>query len=179
MSTDSGLLQDYLAAAGAPPDKVAVTDGRTALSWGELAARSDRLARFLAAAGVGRGDRVVVCLRRSPEFLPAILGILQAGAAYVPLDPKSPPERWRRIVADCAPRLLLGDSHTLQPLATVAGAIPTVDLKDADCSPAAAGTAFPGICSMDRRPRSLRNSPLTIWRTFSIPPVPPGRRKGS
>ena len=143
MSTDSGLLQDYLAAAGAPPDKVAVTDGRTALSWGEVAARSDRLARLLTAAGVGRGDRVVVCLRRSPEFLPAILGILQAGAAYVPLDPKSPPERWRRIVADCAPRLLLGDSHTLQPLATVAGTIPTVDLKDADCSPAAAGTAFP------------------------------------
>ena len=94
-------------------EKIAVTDGRTALTFGELATTSDRLAHFLMTLGVSRGDRVAYFLKRSSECLSATVGILKTGAAYIPLDQKTPPERWRQIIDDAAPQVLLCDHHTL------------------------------------------------------------------
>jgi amino acid adenylation domain-containing protein len=113
---DRNLLQDYLEPWSAYPERVAVTDGRRAITYGELTESSSRLAGLLVECNVGRGDRVAVCTRRSPDYLWAILGIIRAGAAYVPLDPKAPPERWRKIVDDCAPSALVGDLSSIQAI---------------------------------------------------------------
>ncbi|MRR55344.1 MAG: amino acid adenylation domain-containing protein [Deltaproteobacteria bacterium] len=124
---DGYLVQHYLDPLPAPPEKVACTDGRKAITYGYLADFSSRLATILSQVGVRRKDRVALCLHRTPDFLPAILGILKADAAYVPLDPKSPPERWQQIVGDCAPAAILCDGQTFVPLAgAVKAGIPRI-----------------------------------------------------
>ncbi|MGJ5178590.1 amino acid adenylation domain-containing protein [Bradyrhizobium oligotrophicum] len=71
-------------------DRVAVTDGSIQLTYAELDRRANRFAHRLVACGIGREDRVGVYLDRSCAMVVAILGILKAGAAYVPLDPGDP-----------------------------------------------------------------------------------------
>jgi amino acid adenylation domain-containing protein len=108
------LVHKYLDdAAELDSEKPAVTDGRTVLSFGELAYESNHLAGFLVSLGICRGDRVAYYLKRSPECITATMGILKAGAAYVPLDQKTPPERWRRIIEDAAPRAIICNRITL------------------------------------------------------------------
>lgn len=108
------LGHHYLDQAAARfPGKCAVTDGRTSLTFGELASASGRLASLLACLGVVRGERVAYFLKRSPDCITATLGILKAGAAYVPLDHKTPPERWQSIIADAAPRAIICSAATL------------------------------------------------------------------
>jgi non-ribosomal peptide synthetase-like protein len=72
-----------------------------AISYGEVEARSNQLARFLQKQGVERGSRVGLLLPRSPELYIAILAILKAGGAYVPLDPEYPADRIDYILDDC------------------------------------------------------------------------------
>ena len=75
------------------PDAVALVAGDRAMTYGELLRRARRLARRLAGLGVARGDLVGVLLDRGPEMVAAFLGVLEAGAAYLPLDPGQPGER--------------------------------------------------------------------------------------
>ncbi|HYX23529.1 MAG TPA: amino acid adenylation domain-containing protein, partial [Thermoanaerobaculia bacterium] len=77
------------------------------LSYGDLEARSNQLARYLVRLGVLPGDLVGLCLERSVEMVVAILGVLKAGAAYVPLDPAYPQERLAFLVADSRPPVVL------------------------------------------------------------------------
>ncbi|UYM25874.1 AMP-binding protein [Streptomyces sp. AD16] len=93
--------------AAARPDAVAVVAGRDRLSYARLDARAEELARHLAARGVRPGDRVAVSLPRSAGLVVALLAVLKAGAAYVPLDPAHPAERLRATLADAAPVLTL------------------------------------------------------------------------
>ncbi|HEX2077347.1 MAG TPA: amino acid adenylation domain-containing protein, partial [Longimicrobium sp.] len=96
--------------AARTPDAAAVSiDGRE-LSFAELDAWSDRLSRVLRGRGVGVESRVAVCLERGPGLVAALLAILKAGAAYVPLDPGYPPERLAWVLEDCGAALLLTDS---------------------------------------------------------------------
>ena len=106
------------AAAEERPDAAAVVgaEGRT-VSYGELAGRARRLAAELARYGVGPGGRVAICSRRTPEAVAAVLGAVEAGAAYVPLDPASPPARLAATVADCAAAAVLTDAETAPVLA--------------------------------------------------------------
>ncbi len=118
--TSPFLVQHYAdAAARRRPDKEAVVDGHGALGYRELVAAANRLARALAACGVRRHDRVALCQQRSRHVIVAILGILKAGAVYVPLDHKAPPERWRCILEDCRPRAVIGDPATVAALAAL------------------------------------------------------------
>ncbi len=89
------------------PEAVAVAYEGGALRYAELNARANRLARHLAERGVGPEARVALCLERSPEMVVAVLGVLKAGAAYVPLDPDYPEDRLRYMLADSAPAVLL------------------------------------------------------------------------
>jgi|GEM_PF-3338886 len=82
------------------PEATAVVFAGERLCYGELDARVNRLARYLAGRGVKPGMLVGVMLPRSPEMLIALLAIWKAGAAYVPLDPAYPPERIAVIVED-------------------------------------------------------------------------------
>ena len=84
------------------PGAVAVVFGEQSLSYGELNARANRLARFLGAHGVVAGTLVGVCLERGLDLVVGLLGVLKAGGAYVPLDPEYPAERLAFMVEDTA-----------------------------------------------------------------------------
>ena len=103
-----GTIHELLSAQAArAPDAVAVVCGDASLSYGEVARRARRLARRLLALGIAPEERVALYAGRSPELIIAFLGILAAGAAYLPLDPSSPPERLAWMLADAGARVLL------------------------------------------------------------------------
>ncbi|MFF9568811.1 amino acid adenylation domain-containing protein [Streptomyces sp. NPDC014685] len=106
------LDQLFDAAADRDPAATAVTgcalDGSTrSLAYGELARQKDELASTLRAAGAGPGGLVAVAVPRSPEQVVALVAVVTAGAAYVPLDPAYPDERLAYVLADTAPRVVL------------------------------------------------------------------------
>src|SRR5215216_6014742 len=107
MSTPS-LHTRFVDAAARHAGRIAVVDpGRGAITYAALAQLSDRLRDRLHAAGVRRGDRVGIYLRKSIDVVASILGILKAGAAYVPVDSGAPPERNAFIMANCEVRALV------------------------------------------------------------------------
>ncbi|HEX6373985.1 MAG TPA: amino acid adenylation domain-containing protein [Longimicrobium sp.] len=93
--------------AARTPDAVAVALGADALTYRELDGRANRLARWLRRHGVAPEARVGLCLERGPELVTAMLGVLRAGAAYVPLDPAYPAERLALVAADSGIAVLL------------------------------------------------------------------------
>ncbi len=93
------------------PERVAVQFEDERLTYSELDARADRLARRLRKRGVGPESLVGVCLERGAEMVVALLAILKAGAAYVPLDPGYPAERLRFMTADSSPVLVVASSR--------------------------------------------------------------------
>ncbi|MER5631507.1 non-ribosomal peptide synthetase [Streptomyces nitrosporeus] len=86
--------------AAAKPDRPAVACGSVTLGYGELLARADALAAGLAERGVRPGERVALLMPPSAEMVVAALGVLRAGAAYVPLHPGDPEARLRAVLAD-------------------------------------------------------------------------------
>ncbi len=93
----------------AHPKAKAVADARSSLSYAELDARSDALAKRLRAAGVMPGAIVGVALDRSLAAIVAVLAVLKAGAAYLPLDVTYPPERVAYMLGDADARVVLVD----------------------------------------------------------------------
>ncbi|WTJ47677.1 amino acid adenylation domain-containing protein [Streptomyces atratus] len=111
-----GIVERVRALAEAVPDALAVQDERMTVTYGELVARADRLSVRLAEHGVSGGDRVVLFLDRGVDAVTAVLGVLGAGAAYVPLDTGAPRARSADILADSGARILLTGSEG-EPLA--------------------------------------------------------------
>lgn len=112
------------------PDAPALRSGEDWIAAGELELRAARLALRLRGAGVARGARVGVLLERSPEMVLALLGVLHAGAAYVPLDPAQPVERLRAMIEDAGAAPVLCDAAS-QALVAELGATPLrIDLAD-------------------------------------------------
>ncbi|WP_170247387.1 non-ribosomal peptide synthetase, partial [Nonomuraea zeae] len=99
------------------PNGVAVVFGDAKLTYAELNARANRLARHLIAEGIGPEDLVALMLPRGPELIVALLGILKSGAAYLPIDPDQPAERNALVIDDARPRYLL----TTTDIASAAG----------------------------------------------------------
>ncbi|HEX9945239.1 MAG TPA: amino acid adenylation domain-containing protein, partial [Thermoanaerobaculia bacterium] len=89
------------------PDAVALEVGDERISYGELEARADRLARRLLRLGAGLETRVGLCTERSAAFVVGLLGILKAGGAFVPLDPSYPAERLAFMAEDSGLALLV------------------------------------------------------------------------
>jgi len=89
------------------PDATALILGRSSISYQELNVRANRLAHQLIAQGVGAEDRVAIALPRSLEMISSLLGILKAGAAYVPLDPDYPAERLALMLEDAHPKCVM------------------------------------------------------------------------
>ncbi|WP_369174182.1 amino acid adenylation domain-containing protein [Streptomyces sp. R28] len=97
------LLHDgFRAQLARDPSAVAVRAGDRAVSYAELDARSRAVAAALGAAGTGPESLVGICVDRSVDSVAAVLGVLRAGAGFVPLDAGYPAERLRWIAADCA-----------------------------------------------------------------------------
>ncbi|MEV0918988.1 amino acid adenylation domain-containing protein [Streptomyces sp. NPDC049967] len=118
----------FTAQAGRTPDSVAVTGtGGEELTYRELHASATAFAARLGARGLGAGDLVGVLLPRSVDQLVAVLGVLTAGAAYLPLDTDHPAERLALILGDAAPAALVTDGGVPAglpagtPVLTVAG----------------------------------------------------------
>ncbi|HET7233068.1 MAG TPA: amino acid adenylation domain-containing protein, partial [Longimicrobium sp.] len=93
--------------AARTPGAVAVSMEGEALTYAELAARVDGVARALRARGVGPDARVGLLMERSPDMVAALLAVLQAGGAYVPMDPAYPDERLRFVVDDAGLALVV------------------------------------------------------------------------
>ncbi|MCB9157381.1 MAG: amino acid adenylation domain-containing protein, partial [Caldilineaceae bacterium] len=89
------------------PDKMAITFGQSSMSYRELNERSNQLAHYLQAMGVGPETVVGVFVERSLDMVVGLLGILKAGGAYLPLDPNFPAERLAFMVADAAVQTIL------------------------------------------------------------------------
>lgn len=103
-----GLLHTaFEAQAERTPEATAVVAHDATVSYGELEKRANRLAGLLRSMGTGPDARVGVCLPRSPELVVALLAVLKAGAAYVPLDAEHPPGRLAALLADARPSTLL------------------------------------------------------------------------
>lgn len=92
------------------PEAEALRAGELSLSYRDLHARVERLASALQARGIGTQSRVALLLPRSAELLLALLAVLRAGAAYVPLEPTWPRARMRKILDDAQPQLVLSDT---------------------------------------------------------------------
>jgi amino acid adenylation domain-containing protein len=104
---DACIHHLFEARAARTPGAVALVFEGERITYAELDARSNQLARFLHRRGVGPEERVGVALERSPEMVVALLGILKAGAAYVPLDPEYPAERLAYMLGDSGVPVLL------------------------------------------------------------------------
>ncbi|NRB70553.1 MAG: amino acid adenylation domain-containing protein, partial [Xanthomonadales bacterium] len=86
------------------------------LSYGELWERSQRYAEALVTRQVRPGDRVAIVLERGGEYVLAMLGVLRAGACYVPLDPSYPVQRIQAMLQDCKPAQIIAEEPQIQRL---------------------------------------------------------------
>ena len=93
--------------AARTPDQLAIVYDNERVTYGELNARANQLAHHLSPRGAGPEVRVAICLERSVEMIVALLAVLKAGAAYVPLEPRYPADRTAFILQDSQARLLL------------------------------------------------------------------------
>ncbi|HEU5124960.1 MAG TPA: amino acid adenylation domain-containing protein [Verrucomicrobiae bacterium] len=113
--TTATLMNLFEAQVARTPDAIALIAGNEELSYAELNARANQLARHLRELGVGPEKMAGICLERSWRLLVAILGVLKAGGAYVPLDPAYPKERLAFILEDAGAPVLL-TQESLRPL---------------------------------------------------------------
>ncbi|MFE9533360.1 amino acid adenylation domain-containing protein [Streptomyces sp. NPDC006691] len=115
---DSCLHELIARQARRTPQTEAVVYGAASLTYAELDEMADRLAQELAARGVGPDSVVAICVERGLHMVVALLGVLKAGGAYLPLDPAHPAERLEYVLADSAAELVLTQ-------AAVAGRLPS------------------------------------------------------
>ena len=102
--------------AGLTPDHIALIFEDTQLSYRELDERSNRLANYLVRTGVGPGSLVMICIARSFDMITGILGIIKAGAAYVPVDPSYPAERISYIKEETGSNFVISNNRSRQNL---------------------------------------------------------------
>jgi len=117
--------------ASQDPDAVALHHRGERLTYGELNARANQLARYLGDRGIGAGSRVGLYGRNSPLFVLGVLAILKAGAAYLPLDPAYPQQRILAAVSDSDPAALLLYGADKDGMQALLPAIPVIDLDSA------------------------------------------------
>ena len=100
----------------ATPEAIAVEHGKARVSYRELGERAAAITKWLQANGVSRGDRVAICAERTIDVVSAVLGVLAAGAAYVPIDPAYPSARAAYMLEQSRSRVLLASRAGAQRL---------------------------------------------------------------
>ena len=118
------LLEFLEVNAGTSP---AITHEGQTLTYEELSIRSSQVANFLNEHGINRGDRVVVRLRRSIHFVVSMLGILKAGASYVPIPIDYPIERAKKIIENVRPSLIISEESDFDD--DLDKSIPTINIS--------------------------------------------------
>ncbi|MFJ3897485.1 amino acid adenylation domain-containing protein [Streptomyces sp. NPDC090083] len=124
--TEATLHGLFAAQAARTPDAPALLSDDRTLTYAELDARSNRLARTLRRRGVGRDSIVALVAERSPEMITAVLAVLKAGGAYLPVDPSYPQARIDHLLSDSAAALALHQAR----FAALLGDTPGLDLDD-------------------------------------------------
>ncbi|HKH47032.1 MAG TPA: amino acid adenylation domain-containing protein [Thermoanaerobaculia bacterium] len=127
---EASLPALFAAVAAAMPEAPAVVEGEEVWSYGRLAEAARRQAGQLAALGVGPGARVGVAMERSADLVVAFLAILEAGAAYVPLDPGYPDERLLFLLEDTGAAVVLVHERTRERMAGLWTCEDVKDIKD-------------------------------------------------
>ncbi|MGW5617196.1 amino acid adenylation domain-containing protein [Streptomyces sp. NPDC003877] len=157
--------------AAAGPDRTAVGCGDERLTYAELNAEANRLARLLTTHGAGPGRVVALALERGIRLLPALLAVLKTGAAYLPLDPGQPAERLRLVVEDAAPVVLVTErAHAY----LAQDAVPAVLLDDPQVAADLAGRSDADVTDAERHgPVSPSDTAYIIHTSGST-----GRPKG-
>ncbi|WP_186265768.1 AMP-binding protein, partial [Burkholderia gladioli] len=117
------------------PEAIALLHDGQSLAYGELDTRANRIAQALRERGVGADQRVALCVERGFDLVAGVLGILKAGAAYVPLDPAYPAQRLGYMLDDSAPAVLLTSQALLDSVPALAAASSTLLLEN--CTAAA------------------------------------------
>ncbi|ASS75372.1 hypothetical protein CIG75_10465 [Tumebacillus algifaecis] len=113
---DATVPELFAAQAARTPDAPALLFENESLSFREVEERANQVARFLQKQGVERETLVGISMERTPAMIIGLLGILKAGAAYVPIDPGYPEERKAYMLQDSAVRLLLTEASVLERL---------------------------------------------------------------
>ncbi|GBD49891.1 non-ribosomal peptide synthetase [Methylopila sp. Yamaguchi] len=130
--TDGLLVHERIASwASAAPDRPAVLFADRCVSRGELDRRANRIANALIAAGVAPDARVGVALERSPELLAALLGVLKAGGAFLPLPAEWPADRVAETLADAGVGVILVEGATRSRLPETSARLIAIDSADA------------------------------------------------
>ncbi|PTH90221.1 hypothetical protein C9J60_04460 [Streptomyces sp. A244] len=157
---ESTLPQLFEAQASRTPGSTAVVHQSEALSYEELNARADALARVLRGRGAGPERLVALAVPRSPELIVSLLAVLKTGAAYLPLDPGYPAERIAAMLADARPALLVSTTGTVGRLPST-DSVPRLLLddpstQDALCQAPAPRPAVDGACpALPRNPANV------------------------
>jgi amino acid adenylation domain-containing protein/non-ribosomal peptide synthase protein (TIGR01720 family) len=160
---DTTLPALFEAQVARTPDNTAVVYGDSAVSYAELNARANRLARLLVERGAGPEQTVALALPRSAELITALVAVAKTGAAYLPVDPAYPADRIAQMVTDASPALLLTTSRT--GLGEPAGAL----LLDDPQTLAAIGRQADGDLADDARtaPIEARHPAYVIYTSGS------------
>ncbi|MFJ9890725.1 amino acid adenylation domain-containing protein [Streptomyces sp. NPDC091287] len=152
------------------PTTPAVIEGTTELSYAQLNARANRLARLLIARGIGPEDTVAIALPRSAGLLVALCAVLKAGAAYLPVDPQYPAGRIAFMLTDAAPAVVL----TTDGILPAGHGAPVIDLAARDTADALAAQRDTDPGDADRiRPLHAQSPVYVIYTSGST-----GRPKG-
>ncbi|QMU70592.1 non-ribosomal peptide synthase/polyketide synthase [Streptacidiphilus sp. P02-A3a] len=161
------LTELFQRQAARTPRAVALVQGETELSYAELNARANRLARLLIERGVGTESLVPVLMRRSAELVVTLLAVLKAGGAYVPIDARAPEARMAVVYRDAGAGLLLVDEVTREH-----GFVRGVEAAGAELVvvDAATGTGS----SEDPAVRTLPDQPAYVMYTSGSTGTPKG-----
>ena len=136
------------AQASREPEAVALTAAGASITYAELNAQANRLARRLRALGVGPEMLVGLCLPRSTDMVVALLAVLKAGGAYVPLDPSYPAERLAFLLEDVRVSVLLTHSDLVNRLPSTSAEVVALDRDREGMGEADAGD-LPGGAGLD------------------------------
>jgi amino acid adenylation domain-containing protein len=112
----ASLPEWFRARVAISPEAIAIEMGNTLMTYSELDSASDHLARILQSRGIASGSVVGIYLQRSPQMVIALLAVLKAGAAYLPIDPMLPAQRVEFLLADAQVPLILTHSELNEAL---------------------------------------------------------------
>ncbi|MFT7840505.1 amino acid adenylation domain-containing protein [Saccharothrix sp. BKS2] len=166
------------------PDLVAVVSRAGTATYGELDARSDAVARRLVAEGVRPGGFVPVLVERGPDLVAAVLGVLKAGAAYVPIDLGQPAERVATVLEDCGARFAVASASAAPLLGAGLAVVDIASVPTGDPGGPPAVPVFPDSAAYviytsgsTGRPkgvvvehRNVTNFVATVRRAFRLTP---------
>ena len=164
------LISRFDAQVRRAPDAVAVAHEGAGLTYGELDRRARRVAARLRALGLGPGALVPLLFERSLDLVVAVVGVLRAGAAYVPLDPAAPAERVAFLLADVGAEVVV--THR-----AVADRLPEGPARRLDLSEMVATESSAARVRVQVQVQ-VRVRARATWPTSSTPRAPPAGRKG-